>query len=297
VAELPGHSDRFLQSPSVEELAARQHGVFALWQVELSADAARRRVERGKVRRIHRGVYAVGLGRLTKPGSHMAAVLAYGPDAVLSHRAAADHLGLRFSASAAIDVTVPRRGAKSRKGIRVHYGRVKPVNVDAIPCTTVARTILDCAEILPAYAIENMIDRAEQLQTFDLRAIEAELNGRRGAKGIRGVLKTYKPDPGTRNDFERLLLRICRGAGIRDPEMNVMVEGEERDLVWREERVIAEADGRERHNPTRQFEEDRRKDQDVAGEWIVLRFTWRQLTTDPQRVARRIAAVLTRPPS
>jgi very-short-patch-repair endonuclease len=282
----------------VEELAARQHNVFALWQVGLTGSAIRSRAARGKVRRIHTGVYAVGLTKLTKAGHYMAAVLACGPRAVLSYRSAADHLGLRTSARAQIEVTVPRGAARSRPRIEVHYGDVDPVLVDAVPCTTIARTIVDCAEVLPPYSIENMVDRAEQLRVFDLRAIEAELDGRRGAPRLLAVLARYRPDPGTRNDFEKLLLRICRDAGIRDPDgVNVMVEGEERDFVWWRERLIVEADGGERHDTRRQFEEDRRKDQELDPEWRVLRITWRQLTREPERVARAIARRLRRPPS
>ncbi|MEA2451187.1 MAG: hypothetical protein QOG63_3119, partial [Thermoleophilaceae bacterium] len=115
---------------------------------------------------------------------------------------------------------------------------------------------------------------------------------------LRAVLAGYRGDPGTRNDFEKLLLRICRRAGLPEPHANVWVEGDERDFVWPQQRVIVETDGRERHDTTRQFEEDRRKDQTaVAAGWIVLRFTWRQLTNEPDRVARTLTAVLTRPPS
>jgi very-short-patch-repair endonuclease len=272
--------------------------VFALWQVGLSGSAIRNRMARGKLRRIHTGVYAVGLTKLTGAGHYMAAVLACGPRAVLSYRSAADHLGLRISARAPIEVTVPRGAARSRSGIQVHYGVVKPAVIDAVPCTTVARTIVDCAEVLPPYAIENMVDRAEQLRVFDLRAIDSELDGRRGAKKLRHVLKLYRPDPRTRNDFEKLLLEVCRSAGVREPDdVNVMVEGEERDFVWWAERVIVESDGRERHDSARQFEEDRRKDQELSPEWRVLRVTWRQLTNEPERVARAIARRLRRPPS
>jgi very-short-patch-repair endonuclease len=272
--------------------------VFALWQVGLSGSAIRNRAARGKLRRVHTGVYSVGLGKLTTAGHFMAAVLACGPRAVLSHRSAAEQLGLRFSARAKIEVTVPRGAARSRRGIEVHYGEVEPVVIDAVPCTTVARTIVDCAEVLPPYSIENMLDRAEQLRVFDLRAIEAQLDGRRGAKKLRSLLGIYRPDPGTKNDFEKLLLRVCREAGIRAPDdVNVTIEGEERDFVWLAERVIVESDGRETHDTTRQFEEDRRRDQELSPEWRVVRVTWRQLTQEPERVARAIARRLRRPPS
>jgi very-short-patch-repair endonuclease len=242
-------------------------------------------------------VYSVGLGKLTKCGHYMAAVLAYGPDGLLSHRASADHLGLRRSTL--IEVTVPRGGGRSRNGIRVHHADdLDRIVVDAIPCTTVARTIVDCAELIPLKQVENMIDRAEQLRVFDLRAVEAELNGRRGAPKVRTVLGSWHGEAGTRNAMERLLLDIVRAARLPEPHVNVMVLGEERDFVWPGPRVIVETDGRERHDTARQFEVDRRKDQAaMAAGWRVLRFTWRQLTHEPDRVAATLRAVLTRPPS
>jgi very-short-patch-repair endonuclease len=218
---------------------------------------------------------------------------------VLSHRSAAHLWAIRLTSRSQFEVTVPHGTRRARSGIHVHHARrIERAAVDGIPCTTVARTIVDCSEVLAPYAVENMIDRAEQLRVFDLRAVEAELDGRRGAPKLRAVLAGYRGDPGTRNDFEKLLLRICRRAGLPEPHANVWVEGDERDFVWPQQRVIVETDGRERHDTTRQFEEDRRKDQTaVAAGWIVLRFTWRQLTNEPDRVARTLTAVLTRPPS
>jgi very-short-patch-repair endonuclease len=298
VTEIATHSGTELRYRPLEEVAARQHGVFALWQVRLSASAVRSRVSRGKLHRIRRGVYSLS-PVLTAEARFMAAVLACGPHAVLSHRSAAHVWAIRPTSRPLFEVTVPHGAAKSKTGIQVHEARhIKPVLVDGIPCTSVARTIVDCAEILPLYSIENMIDRAEQLHLFDLRAVEAELCGRHGAKPLGRVLRRYRPDPGTRNRMERIMLGICRANDFPEPEVNVYVAGEERDFVWRDRRVIAETDGRERHDTTRQFEEDRRKDQTaIAAGWTVLRFTWRQIADEPARVAAVLAAVLTRPPS
>src|SRR5262249_36639150 len=133
----------------IAELADRQHGVVATWQLirlGLNYDEVRYRASTGRLHRIHRGVYAVGYRTLTPKGHRMAAVLAYGPDAVLSHRSAAAHWGIG-QPSWKIDVTTPG-GRPSRAKIRAHRAALKPDEVtthDGIPITTVARTILDLA--------------------------------------------------------------------------------------------------------------------------------------------------------
>jgi very-short-patch-repair endonuclease len=295
--------------PSVDwglaELAARQHGVVALPQLVtlgLSAVAVRARVARGKLHRIHRGVYAVGHSVLTPHGRRMAAVLACGDGAALSHRSAAHLIGIRLTSRPAIEVTRPRGSRSVGAGIQLHTSRrLGPIDltvVDAIPCTTVARTLVDLAEVVPPYAVENAIDRAEQLGLFDLHALHGAMRGRHGARILTSLLAQYRGEARTKNDFEALFLRICRANGFPEPRVNVIVEGEERDFVWPARRLIVETDGRETHDTTRAFEEDRRKDQvAIAAGWTVLRFTWRQLTEQPQTVAATVRAVLTRPPS
>jgi very-short-patch-repair endonuclease len=236
---------------------------------------------------------------LTPLGRMMAAALACGPSAVLSHRSAAPLWAIRPTARATFDVTVPRGSARSRPGIQVHQATViDATTVDAIPCTTVARTLVDLAEVVPPYAVENAIDRAEQLQLFDLHALQRAMRGRHSARVLAAILAGYKGEPRTKNDFEALFLALCRQHGFPEPQVNVMVEGVERDFVWRAHRLIVETDGRETHDTTRAFEEDRRRDQiAIAAGWTVLRFTWRQLTYQPQTVAATVRAVLTRPPS
>jgi predicted transcriptional regulator of viral defense system len=125
----------------------------------------------------------------------MAAVLACGPGAVLSHRSAACHLGLRDDNRATIDVASPNRKGRRVAGITVHSGATllptDVINVDGIPTTTLARTLLDLAEVLPARQLERAIDRAEVLRLLDMRAIEDVLrraNGRRGANRLRALL-------------------------------------------------------------------------------------------------------------
>src|SRR3954453_4299403 len=152
--ELSGIYGRFPHelpvNASLARLADQQHGVVSLSQLQLlglSASAVQKRTANGHLHRVHRGVYAVGYRRLTERGRWMAAVLTFGPGAVLSHRDAAALLGLRQDRRPRIDVTVPRVGVRRRPGIDAHVSAtVRPADVtvqEGIPCTSVARTLLD----------------------------------------------------------------------------------------------------------------------------------------------------------
>ena len=173
--------------------------------------------------------------------------------------------------------------------------------VDGIPCTSLARTLLDLAEVVDRRGLERAIDRAEVLRLLDMLAVNdviARANGRRGVALLRSVLGEH--DPGstiTDSDLEELLLAICRTAGLPTPEVNVWVPvpGEQFkvDFLWRRKRLVVETDGRDVHTTRRAFERDRERDQRLmlAG-WRVVRFTWRQLTREPERVAATLRALL-----
>jgi very-short-patch-repair endonuclease len=138
------------------------------------------------MQRVHTGVFASGHAPLTRDGRWMAAVLACWSGAVLSHRSAASRWGLRASERAAIDVTTPSRTGRTRDGIDVHDGatlRASDVaDVDGIPCTSVARTLLDLADAVNARALERAVERAEMLRLLDMRAIDDVLGRAGGAE-------------------------------------------------------------------------------------------------------------------
>jgi predicted transcriptional regulator of viral defense system len=208
---------------AISRVAERQHAVISLTQLKrlgLSASAVRGRAASGRLHRIHRGVYAVGHARLTQRGHWMAAVLAYGPAARLSHRSAA-LLNLRADNRHRTDVSVPSRSARSRPGIDVHRTTTLTARdcttVDGIPCTSVARTLLDLAEVVPPRQAERAIEQAEFLRLFDLRAVEdvlARANGRPGASVLRSVLVDLEEPGLTASDTEELFLALqgCRAA-------------------------------------------------------------------------------------
>jgi predicted transcriptional regulator of viral defense system len=292
---------------SIAEAAAAQHGIVGIEQLRalgLTTSGVSKRVAAGRLHPVHRGVYAVGHPILGAEGRWCAAVMACGPRAALSHRSAAAHLGIRSDARRTTEVTGPTGKGRGRKGIQVHRSRLAEADVttiDGIPCTTVARTLLDLAEVVRRRELERAVDRAEILRVFDLREVEDVLvraGGRRGAPVLRSVLAEL--DVGetlTRNRLEELFLAACAAAGVPRPRVNGWIPlepiGFEADFLWEEQRLIVETDGRATHGTRRAFEEDRERDRRLllAG-WRVARFTWRDVSRNPEAVGAEIAALL-----
>jgi very-short-patch-repair endonuclease/predicted transcriptional regulator of viral defense system len=292
------------------EIALRQHGVVSLAQARslgLTASAVQKRVESGQLHRIHRGVYSVGHARLTKEGRWMAAVLACGPRAVLSHRSAAGLWGLRPDNRAMTDVSLPSKSVRRKPGIEVHAaGTLREADVtrcDGIPCTTVARALLDLGDVVDRRGVERAIDQAEMLSLFDKRRIDevlARAGPRRAVGVIRSLLAEWQAPAPTRRDLEERLLVLCRVEGLPEPEVNTWIvlaggHAVQPDFLWRSECLVIETDGRASHGTRQAFERDRLRDQrlTLAG-YRVVRFTWRQVVDDPDRVATTIRELLAR---
>ena len=276
--------------------------------VGLTKDAVAKRVKAGRLYRIHRGVYAVGHDRLTGHGRTMAAVLAYGPNAVASHRTAGGLQGLREDNSPKTDVSLPLQSARARPGINAHASpTLRPTDVTkrhGIPCTTVARTLLDLADVVPRRQLERALEQAEIMRVFDLDELQevlAHANGRRGAGVLRDLLAELGDEPGlTDNDLEDRYLELCRAAGLPPPEVNRWIAIDDgpplkADFVWTAKCLIVETDGWGSHGTRHRFESDRRRDQRarLAG-WETVRFTRRQVLTDPDWVIATTAALLAR---
>lgn len=262
---------------AIDAAFAGQHHVMTLAQLEnlgLSARAVRHRVATGRLHRLHRGVYAIG--RPTAEGRWMAAVLASGEGAVLSHRSAADLWGMRSAARARIDVTVKGSTGRVRTRIDVHSGAaLTPEDVaerDGIPCTSLARTLIDLAAVVDRRALERAVDRAEEIQAFDLGAVAdalERLRGRAGTARLARVIESYAGPVSTRSEMEERLLELIRVAGLPEPEVNAWIPLEEGagyrpDFLWRDARLIVEVDGRAYHARRSAFRHDRRRDRRLA---------------------------------
>jgi hypothetical protein len=270
-------------------LAARQHGVVSRQQLValgFGERAIARRVAAGRLHRLHRGVYAVGHTIVNRNGRYLAAVLASGPGAVLSHRSAAALWGMRPSAAARIDVTVARTsGFRSTSAIAVHRPRLPAAVVvrDAIPVTTPGRTLTDLATALPRRQLEKAAEMAEVLRLH----VEIDPN-HPGAKRLAQVLDGHDLETMTRSGLEDAFLALCDRYEIPRPLVNHRVEGFEVDFCWPEQRLIVETDGR--HHTTRAaFESDRAQDALLTSiGWRVMRFTAKQV----RRASAEVAALV-----
>jgi predicted transcriptional regulator of viral defense system len=307
-----GYRTQIAQPPVdalIAEIARRQHGVIAREQLRalgLSPNAIHRRVAAGRLIPVHRGVYAVGHALLGDKGRWMAAVVACGPAAVLSHRSAAALWELRPSSRARIDVSSPGRRGRTLGGIEAHRGdtlRLADIAaVDEIPCTSIARTLLDLADVTTRRDLERACDQAEIRRLFDLRALDdvlARAAGRHGAPLLQAILADLRFGASiTRSELEERFLQICTAAGLPTPQVNAWLQlpdgnGLRPDFLWADHRLIAETDSRMFHDSHRRFEHDRRRDQVLTiARWRVIRFTWRQVFHEPAQVATTLRALL-----
>jgi len=282
---------------AVLAVARRRHGVMAVGQLVeagLSHDAVLHRVKQGWLRRVHRGVYL--LGPLETPYSRaLAAVLACGDGALLSHRAAAVLWGLVAPPMHAIHVTVGR-DARSRDGIRVHRTTIHPADATrrhGIPVTSPARTLLDVAATTPR-ELDRALNEAHVLRLVTDLSLNEQFSRYPGHRGTAALREAIRPEPKlTRSEAERRALELIGRARLPEPETNVKVAGHEVDLLWRAERLIVEVDGYAFHSMRRSFEHDRRRDQVLlARGYRVMRVTWRQLSDEPEATAATLATAL-----
>jgi predicted transcriptional regulator of viral defense system len=287
---------------AVSDLAGRQWGVVSAAQLRAlgaSRSAITRRVHAGQLHRLFPGVYSVGHASLAREGRRLAAVLACGPDAVLSHRTAAAHWGLLRTDQTRIDVTAPR-GRHGAPGIRLHRSRSldarDTTHHEGIPITSVSRTLLDLAAQARPSELERALAQADRLRVYDHRTITdviARSNGHRGTN-VLAEATTQQPK-WTRNAWEAEFLELIRKASLPEPLTNDAFHAPdhghcEPDYHWPTHRVIVETDGFETHGTQAAFRNDRAKDAALtASGYRVLRFT---KDVEPDLVVRRLRALL-----
>ncbi len=286
----------------IAELAARQHGVVTVAQLSAAGatrNAIAHRVENRRLTSLHRGVYRLGETetRLTRL---MAAVLAGGAGAVLSHHAAAELHGFAPRKPGAIDVTVQRGHARRRDGLRIHRARVDATRVHGIPTTTPARTILDLAAVLPHRDLRRAIEEAQIQRKLDPHSLTDAVDqaaGHRGARALRAIATDENEPQLTRSEAERRLLELIQRADLPRPETNVRIGRWEVDALWPAERLVVEVDGFAFHSSRDAFERDRHKETDLAAAgYRVARVTWRQIARERELVVASLARALSPPP-
>ena len=300
---------RIFGQRAVLEVAERQDGVFSLVQLAaagISPRVAQKRATAGHMYRVHQGVYSlVPPQLLSARGRYIAAVLACGPGAAISHRSAAALHGLRATARAQIEVTIPGRSTRVRSGLEIHRSTTLTAadvtTVDGIPVTTVARTIADLAEVLPDRAVERALEQAATMEILDARAISDQIARHPRGPCLRRLTERDRIDAPTESELEERFLALCRSAGIPEPERQAWLDPGDgglmvrADFVWRRQRLVVETDGARFHGTQRTRERDARRDQRmIVACWQVIRITWRQLTERPQEVIALLRRLLRR---
>lgn len=282
---------------------APQHGIVTRAQLRrlgLGEKAIDYRVRSGRLIRLYRGVYAVGHLPPSPHARAIAAVLACGHDAALSHQAAATLWGLAARWPTALDVTAAT--AHRHAGVRVHRSRrITAADVTThfgIAVTTPARTLVDLADVLDDRSFKRAVNdaRVKRLVTLaGIRDVVSRAPNRRAVTRLRPfVERGGRP---TRSVMEDEFLTLVERYGLRPPHVNEVVAGHEVDMLWRAEKLIVELDSRQHHDHGQAFEVDRERDAELlAAGFRVVRVTWPRLTRSPGREAQRLARLLGDPP-
>jgi hypothetical protein len=286
---------------ALAQLARRQWGVVSVEQLRalgFGRSAVTRRVRSSRLHRLYRGVYAVGHVHLGPEGLRLAAVLASGEGAVLSHRSAAAHWGLLQTNQARVDVTA-RRGRREVAGIRLHWSRSLAAQDttarEGIPITSIARTLLDLSATVRPDRVERALAQAERLQLYDHTAVDDVLSRSNGHRGRAALARATAREPKlTRSELEARFLGLVRQAGLPEPQSNLPLVALdhprlEPDFYWPTHRLVVETDGWETHGTRAAFQTDRRRDAAlVAAGWRVMRFTYDDVAYDGATVVRRL---------
>ncbi len=231
----------------------------------------------------------------------MAAVLACGPEAVLSHRAAVALWELRPTPGGAIDVTIPGRTRRGQAGIRVHGVRAlhdqDRAEVHGIPVTSVHRTLLDYAEVAHRQPIRLALEAAERRDLLDLNVLDELIDrsrGRHGLKPLRAALGELRgPAPWTQSELENRFLALIREAATPEPHVNVVVAGLLVDFFWPRPRLVVEVDGYGFHKTRTAFEGDRARDAKLQiARYRVLRATYQRIVHEPEALVRDLRSLL-----
>lgn len=284
---------------AIAQLAANQHGRVArrqLLALGIGRRAIAHRVAAGRLICVARGVYAPGHRVESRHARWMTSVLAAGPDALLSHRGAGAAYALK--APERLEVTAPSR--RRVAGVLVHVSAVpfdERDEIDGVPATSVARTLLDLAGVLRPHQLRRAVNEAEFLRLTSPVGLPTLLDRhprRPGAAALRAILSDQVlgadvDESELEDDFRGFLDQ----AGLPQPLWHEPIEGYVPDCVWPRHRLIVELDGRGAHGTRRRFEGDRLRDLRLeAAGWTVVRITWRMLHRERRTLERSLRALL-----
>lgn len=294
-------------SRGVERLLRRQKQLVRLEQlvdIGLTASGVRKRVNRHALHRIHDGVFAAHPPPYSRHQRWLAATYSCGGPSFISDVTSVEALGLTEERWPAIHVTKPSGSTRGPRGITVHRRAVDPRDVIAahgIPCTSAARTIVDCAAMLDAEALEDILMAADSRGILNRPRLDELTEAHRGCRGMRTLTSLVTDEPvDVRSVNERRMLRICRRAGVEQPLTNYRIDVGDRtfyaDFCWPALGLIVEADSWRWHGGRQASESDADRDQllSTAG-WRLVHFTRDQIHGRAEETERRIVE-LTRAP-
>jgi very-short-patch-repair endonuclease len=287
---------------AIAELAAKQRGVITraqLLELGMTRTTIDNWVKHSRLHSLYRGIFLLGHPRPIAGARQLAAVLACGRGAVLSHLSAAGLWRLLPGREGDVDVTVPGRNPGRRRGIRVH--RVNALDrrdvrkLGGIPITSPARTIFDVAAVVRRRELEQALAEAyarRLARRSDFVSLLARRSSLSGTRALRALLDDATPAL-TRSRAEERLLALIRTAELPAPEINVRIGRHEVDFMWRDQRLIVEVNGFRFHSSRSAFEHDRRRDAELISQGFrVIRITWRQIVDRPEALTARLAKAL-----
>lgn len=248
---------------------------------------------------MHRGVYALAHVALPAHAADLAAVLAVGEGAYVSHHSAAAIWAMAPERQRAVQVTLVGRDAgRRRPGIEVHQTRTMDrrdvTTCRGIPLTRPARVLLDIAPSLRRRELERMFDRGLKERLFSRHTVATLVarNPRRPGAALLGALAEAEGrfSTVTRSPPEETLLPLIRAGGLPEPEVNGWLGPYEIDFLWRSERLVVQVDGYQFHSTRRTFEADHALDLELESDgWVVMRFTRDQVEEQPELVLVKLA--------
>jgi very-short-patch-repair endonuclease len=287
-----------LDAERLTALVTRQHGVIGRQQLRdlgLSDTMVARWLDAGRLHRLHRQVFAVGHTALSIEGRLHAALLYAGPKAVFSHTTAAWLWRLVDAEPKRIHLTVPGRGP-SLQGVCVHHSRrVAPLHCRGFRATSIARTLLDLAGMLPPRQVRRALAQAEFRKLLRPDEVLAETgSGRRGSRALKEAMQKYLPELAqTLSLLEERFLELCQTHGLPIPEVNRRTGLMRVDAVWPNRLLAVEVDGGDAHTSWAQINRDRDRELALRAQgYRVVRYGWMQVTQRPAEVADDIRRLL-----
>jgi hypothetical protein len=303
---------------AIAQIAQPQLGLCTLDQLAqagVSAASVDRRVRSGQLERRHAGVFAVAGTPCSWPSQVLAACLAAGPGAVASHRCAARLLGADLRIAVPLELAVARGSRPVPEGVVIHTsGDLSPEHVRAVgpvPCTTPERTLVDLGAVAPPWVVARALEQLVAFRRTTPASARATLDAlaRRGRRGV-GVLRRilderalgdHVSDSALEEAFARLCLRHRLPLPVAQYGLELGGRWRRLDFAYPGPRIAIEVDGYDVHSRRAVFEDDRARGNELEVEgWLLLRFTWRQITRTPADVARLVRAAHERrssPPS